>query len=75
MKLYPNPATEYVIIENTEPITSYQVIDNIGNVCVENINVNTSNKIKINIQNLSSGLYNLKIFINNTECSKVFVKY
>jgi len=75
LKLYPNPASEYVIVENTEPITSYQVIDNVGNVCVGNNSINTSNKIKINIQNLSSGLYNLKIFINNAEYSKTFVKY
>jgi len=75
VKLYPNPAVDYIIVEDIVPITLCEIIDNKGNVCGIYKNIDISNSIKINIMNLNSGLYNIKIINNNTENSKIFVKY
>lgn len=59
ISIYPNPATEIVIVENLKPNSSLEIIDNSGKV-VKSINNKTS-KTEINIKNLPVGIYYLKV--------------
>ena len=56
----PNPATDIVIIENLKPNASIELIDFSGKL-VKSISNNKTNKTKINIKNLTSGIYYLKV--------------
>ncbi len=57
--VYPNPATDIVIVENLKPNSSLELIDNSGKL-VKSISSKTS-KTEINIKNLASGIYYLKV--------------
>lgn len=60
ISVYPNPASEIVIIENLKPNASFEVIDNSGKI-VRTISNSKSTKTEINIKNLTSGIYYLKV--------------
>lgn len=57
---YPNPATDYVIVENLKPNSSLELIDSSGK-SVKTVSNIKSDKTEINIKNLPSGIYYLKI--------------
>ncbi|MDR0206577.1 MAG: T9SS type A sorting domain-containing protein [Bacteroidales bacterium] len=65
IKIYPNPAYEYLIIESEE-ITSVIIYNNIGQI-VKNI-TSTSDMNRINTTDLGGGLYHLLI---NTKSGKL----
>ena len=61
IKLYPNPATTEFEVEYTNH-TSYSVLDVTGRVINNAVQfIRTGNSLKVNIQNLSNGIYLLKI--------------
>ena len=62
-KLYPNPANNEITIDNLIPNTKLQIVAENGAVVYEGIN--TKEKITINITNLKSANYFLKIFKSN----------
>jgi hypothetical protein len=71
--LYPNPASEFICVE-TEGITieNITITDVIGNIV---FNIEDKNKGKINVFDLSKGIYFLKITTNtNQAIYKKFVK-
>ena len=60
ISIYPNPATDIVMIENLKPNASLELIDNSGKI-VRSISNSKSTKTEVNIKNLSSGIYYLKV--------------
>lgn len=74
--LFPNPAKSLItisssIIGNTK--INYEVVDVLGKVVLQNEN-NNSDKFTININDLNSGIYFLRLQINNSVMVKKFVK-
>lgn len=73
---YPNPASNLLTLESQIAISSYEIIgfDGSRQIFGSNIEANTS-KIKINIEGLKAGIYQLKIAFENgnTKVAK-FVK-
>lgn len=60
ISVYPNPATDIIIIENLKPNSSIELIDNSGKL-VKSIYDTKISKTEISIKNLSSGIYYLKV--------------
>ncbi|KFC20031.1 T9SS type A sorting domain-containing protein [Chryseobacterium sp. FH1] len=56
----PNPSTDIITIENLRPNAFLQLIDNSGKI-VKSISNNTASNTEINIKNLPSGVYYLKV--------------
>lgn len=74
--LFPNPAKSVItisssIIGNTK--INYEVVDVLGKVVLQNEN-NNSDKFTININDLNSGIYFLRLHVNNSVVVKKFVK-
>lgn len=59
ISVYPNPMTDIVVIENLKPNSSLELIDNSGKL-VRSIS-NVTSKTEINIKDLTSGIYYLKV--------------
>ncbi|WP_312766401.1 T9SS type A sorting domain-containing protein [Epilithonimonas sp.] len=59
IKVYPNPATDYIIVENLKTNSNIELIDSSGKL-IKTIS-NKVSKTEINIKNLPSGIYFLKV--------------
>ena len=68
LKVFPNPAWDYVIIEfNTEAFDSQGIImisDIAGRIIQSRVVPSGHNQVIIEVGNLSKGVYNLTLFIN-----------
>jgi phosphatidylserine/phosphatidylglycerophosphate/cardiolipin synthase-like enzyme len=73
LTLYPNPAVNELTIENTESIISFQVIDNLGRLCIHQDNLNT-NKDTLDISSLSTGTYVVSIQTAKGQYQQIFTK-
>lgn len=74
--LFPNPAKSLITISSTINGTvkiNYEIVDVLGKVVLQNEN-NTSDKITLNINNLNSGIYFVRLHVNNSIVVKKFVK-
>ena len=74
--LYPNPAKSLITISSTiNGIVkiNYEIVDVLGKVILQNEN-NSSDKFIINIHDLNSGIYFLRLHVNNSFVVKKFVK-
>ncbi|MDR2084811.1 MAG: cadherin-like beta sandwich domain-containing protein [Bacteroidales bacterium] len=60
IKVYPNPATNYVIIESKEIINSVVIFNSTGKKIFENRNI-VMNSIRIDINNYPTGIYYINI--------------
>lgn len=60
ISVYPNPSSDIVKIENLNPNSSLELIDSAGKLVKSSSNIN-SDKAEINIKNLPSGIYYLKV--------------
>ena len=60
ISVYPNPTINIVIVENLKPDASLELMDNPGKL-VKLISNSKAIKTEINIKNLSSGIYYLKV--------------
>jgi len=73
VNIYPNPASDFVTIESSENIRSIQVINQLGQVMVDQ-NIQTT-KSTINTNSLNKGLYLLKVNTDKgSNIYKVIVK-
>ena len=74
--LFPNPAKSLITISSTISGTvkvNYEIVDVLGKVVMQNDNEN-SDKFSININDLNSGIYFLRLQVNNSVVVKKFVK-
>jgi hypothetical protein len=74
--LYPNPAKSLITISSTingQANVSYEIVDVLGKVVLQKEN-NASDKFSINIHDLNSGIYFLRLHVNNSVVVKKFVK-
>lgn len=73
--LYPNPVKNILYFNSTNEIKSIEVFNNIGQVQDITIRIN-SDEMEIDLTNLESGLYSVKITkINETSRIKKIMKY
>lgn len=70
--IFPNPAKKYLFIQAKQPITNFTIYNMLGRKILSNTTDQT--KIFINIQNLTAGIYLLKITINNRTFVKKWIK-
>jgi endonuclease I len=59
--LSPNPAKDYITIESDSRIANYTILNTIGQTVLEKNHI-IDNKIEINISNLKSGIYFIRVF-------------
>ena len=61
IKIYPNPATDFITIETKPEIRNFEAIifDNMGRIVLQ------SSQIQINTRDLTPGLYHVLIFFGN----------
>ena len=57
--IYPNPSTDFVYIQGNQNIKSVSLINTLGQI-VKSLDCNQS-KIKLSLQELTNGIYYLKI--------------
>lgn len=72
IKIYPNPATNFINIESDTKIKEIKIYNNIGQF-VKKWKLNTSNKVNINVENLKSGIYLMTISSKEKTLFKKFV--
>lgn len=60
ISVYPNPATEYIVIENLKTNSNIELFDSSGKLIKTVYNIKHS-KEEINIKNIPSGIYYIKI--------------
>ena len=63
IKVYPNPASDYITISELKKVEKYEIYNSIGQKLKKGI---ISNKEKIDIENLIKGIYFLKLERGNT---------
>lgn len=66
VKLYPNPVSEFFVIECEEPVRNLIIYDNYGKI-LEEINPNNKKLIQLNVQNYKQGSYFVKITTDKNE--------
>ena len=71
--VFPNPATDYIIVDNTKNINNILIIDVNGKI-VKQTNVNGLSSGKINISELKTGLYFVKLISNDNYQVKKIIK-
>lgn len=69
LKLYPNPSNEYIKVSGLSKMENYWIYNTLGNIIK---NGTISNDEKLNIKNLTNGIYFLKF--NNGNVMK-FIKF
>ena len=70
-KLFPNPAEDYLIIESNNNYTSIEIIDLNGRIVFQHLSVLNN---KIDVSNLPSGLYFLKLIDKENIGVQKFIK-
>ncbi len=77
IKLYPNPGTDFLYIEKTKPFTSTDTfgIYSVDGKLIKKVvkNISNQNKIHLDIKDLDSGLYILKV-TGNLQFEAMFIK-
>ena len=58
--IYPNPAQEYIIVNTLKNNSEIQIVNNVGQIVLRQKLL--SNNQKINIENLRTGIYVVKVF-------------
>ena len=76
IKLYPNPATDKLYLEanNTSNELNIEVVNVIGEVVLVPKNIQSGDIIGFNIEDLSSGIYYLKVSSNQEVLTIPWVK-
>jgi len=59
VSIYPNPASQYIIIDSQLPIEKISVYDNNGRQVMQN--TTSTKSVRLNTSNLREGLYSVKI--------------
>ncbi|MFC4722616.1 T9SS type A sorting domain-containing protein [Geojedonia litorea] len=72
LKVYPNPAKNYIVIESQKnPISKIEVFDVLGKSVTSQTQLSNDN---IDISNLSRGMYFLKIYSDKLSITKKIIK-
>lgn len=72
LSLYPNPATDCLIVESEKTIVKYQIFNDQAGLVFEN---HTNSKIiKINVSTLQSGTYIIKLTTEDSVGTRKFIK-
>jgi len=74
LKVYPNPANSFINIESDFNANSTIRIFNMQGAIVKQININSNNIQRINIQDLNSGIYFIQIENDKKIIQKKFIK-
>ncbi|MBQ4205913.1 MAG: T9SS type A sorting domain-containing protein, partial [Bacteroidales bacterium] len=72
LSLYPNPATDCLIVESEKTIVKYQIYNNQAKLVFEN-HIN-SKIIKINVSALQSGTYIIILTTEDSVETRKFIK-
>jgi hypothetical protein len=64
LSIYPNPATDLIVVETTENINNVKIFNSLGQN-VLNQNFQNQNKIKLNIEDIIPGLYIIETSLDN----------
>jgi len=73
LKVYPNPTTEWIflkLIDATVRPERFNIVDATGRLIVTGVWPNSTNEVKINLKNLVSNIYYLKMIGDNDEILK-----
>ncbi|MES2761984.1 MAG: T9SS type A sorting domain-containing protein [Bacteroidota bacterium] len=76
ISIYPNPAKSIITITATtigNAKINYEIVDVLGKVLIENTHTGFD-KFSVNINDLNSGVYFLRLQVNNSTVVKKFVK-
>jgi hypothetical protein len=74
IKLYPNPVNDILSISTSHvSISNVEVVDINGRI-VKSVSSNNSFDSKINVSDLSAGVYIINIYSENNKTTKKFVK-
>ncbi|HTO15709.1 MAG TPA: DUF4886 domain-containing protein [Edaphocola sp.] len=73
-KIYPNPANQYIKINSQHQILGYEIINILGKAVFFSSNLKPSLETNIDISNLTSGLYLLKLHYKNSISTEKFIK-
>lgn len=75
IQLFPNPVEDYLTVQSSQPITSVEVINMVGQIVYKTETFNKSeSELKFPTSNLSSGIYYLRVNNKIGNVSKKFVK-
>lgn len=74
MKIYPNPTTEILNIETDSKINSIAIFDAKGSLIKNFQETGISNGKRINVSDLISGIYMVKVKTSTSEFTKKFIK-
>ncbi len=68
--IYPNPATNYIVVETENAVkTNWSIMNNLGEIVLQGNDISQP----INISNLAAGIYVVEIMQNNLTGVKTFV--
>ena len=76
-KIYPNPATNYLIIQLNENVTTfinYEISNVLGEIIYKSTGTNHSENLKINVNPFLNGIYFLKIKYEKESTTIKFIK-
>jgi hypothetical protein len=69
--LYPNPATDYLNIENFDSASAYQFFNNLG----QKINIQIDDNGVVDLENLSTGFYTIQLVTPQGRLVEKFMKH
>ena len=72
IRVFPNPANDYLTIESAFVINKIQIYNSLG-ALVYNANTSNSARTNINVQDLSNGIYSIEIMTQNGRIVKKLV--
>jgi len=73
IKIYPNPARNYVEIESIHVIDSGKVLDGLGKEVASSKYLVSSRNLVLDVSSLDTGLYFLEIEVNGIQVIKQLV--
>jgi len=71
--VYPNPAHSSIVV-NAAQNSTVSIIDVLGKIVIDKINVQNENSIVISVENLTPGIYSVKILTEDSVKITQFVK-
>ena len=73
LKVYPNPAEDVVTIECSEEIKEVKIYDALGRIMASPISTLQGERETVDVSQLSSGIYNLCVFIDDGMLTKKII--
>lgn len=71
--IYPNPASNYLVINSTNSIQSFSIMDLSGKVILKKDQINSAN-LQVDISNLAEGNYMIELNVEKNKVIKKFIK-